>query len=94
MDFLEALDEEMIRKRHIMEEHLAGALLLMEALEDAAEKARQESFAMNPFTEPEKIRERQILHALVNQQLPRIFENIMNAGDGDKVWRYGELRKR
>lgn len=94
MDFLEQLDEELIRKRHILEEHLPGAMLLMGLLEDAAERAKLETFSLNPFSEPEKIRERQILYALVTQQLPRMIENIMNAGDGEKVWRYGELRER
>jgi len=90
---LDQLDEDLIRKRHIMEDHLQGALILMEALEATADRAKVECFGMNPFTEPEKIRERQILHALITQQLPRILENIMNAGDGEKIWRYRGIRE-
>lgn len=87
-DLLDQLDEELIQKRHQMEEHLQGALILMESLEDAADRAREEMFTLNPFTQADQIRERQILHAIVNKQLPRILENIMNAGDGEKAWRY------
>ena len=88
IDLIEQFDDEMLRKREIMEMHLEGALLLMESLEGAAERARAEVFGLNPYTEADKIRERQIICALVERELPRILENIMNAGDGSKVWRY------